>query len=426
MSNKIKLPQGAWFNEREIIITFPTDWQIEVCDSLANKINPLSDNDIKKVFANPIGARTIRETARGKKEVGIVFDDITRGTRVYQLVPYVLEELAQAGINSSQIRFICALGSHGAHTLIDFTKKLGEPIVAKYPVFNHNPFENCKYLGQTSRGTKVSVNAELMKCDLKIGIGCIVPHPMCGYGGGCKIILPGVSSIETIIKNHTLSSSNANNTTNTNDQCADHINPVDVLGTTYENIELQDIKEACRLVRLDFIIDALVNYKCETVDLVVGDPIKAYQSGVKIAKKIYGTSFTSKAEIVVANANFKNSEAVLALAFGIKSLKPGGDIVVIFHTPMGQVTHYTYGSFGRYTGGKLWNPGKALTVDNAGKVILFNPYRNYADEYWFGGYEMVNWASTWKEVMELLSPGRGPGTSVNVFTDATIQYYIGK
>ncbi len=29
MSNKIKLPQGAWFKEEEITITFPSDWQLK-------------------------------------------------------------------------------------------------------------------------------------------------------------------------------------------------------------------------------------------------------------------------------------------------------------------------------------------------------------------------------------------------------------
>ena len=41
-----------------------------------------------------------------------------------------------------------------------------------------------------------------MACDLKIGIGCIVPHAFSGFGGGGKIILPGVSHIDSIAYNH--------------------------------------------------------------------------------------------------------------------------------------------------------------------------------------------------------------------------------
>ena len=37
-----------------------------------------------------------------------------------------------------------------------------------------------------------------MQYDLKIGIGGMVPHPMAGFGGGSKIILPGLAGIDTV------------------------------------------------------------------------------------------------------------------------------------------------------------------------------------------------------------------------------------
>lgn len=191
MTNSISLPQGAWFNEFELKIDFPSNWRMNLCDSPADSMPPISNDRIKEAFSNPIGTKSIRELARGKKEVGIIFDDISRGTKLAQLVPFVLDELHEAGIGDDQIRFICSLGNHGAHTRIDFVKKLGEPVVERYPVFNHNPYENCTHLGKTSRDTEVSVNSELMKCDLKIGMGCIVPHPFNGFGGGGKILFPG-------------------------------------------------------------------------------------------------------------------------------------------------------------------------------------------------------------------------------------------
>ena len=36
-----------------------------------------------------------------------------------------------------------------------------------------------------------------MECDLKIGVGCIYPHPIAGFSGGAKIILPAVCGVET-------------------------------------------------------------------------------------------------------------------------------------------------------------------------------------------------------------------------------------
>ena len=74
---------------------------------------------------------------------------------------------------------------------VDFAKKLGEETLSRFPVYNHNPFVNCVYVGTTSYGTEVFINAEVMKCDLKITIGSIVPHIFAGFGGGSKIIMPG-------------------------------------------------------------------------------------------------------------------------------------------------------------------------------------------------------------------------------------------
>ncbi len=112
-----------------------------------------------------------------------------------EIVPYVLEELAAAGVDDENIQFICALGTHGAHTAIEFGMKLGKDVIARYNVYNHNPYENCVSLGKTSRGTPLSINTEFMQADLRIAIGSIIPHPTAGYGGGGKIILPGISSI---------------------------------------------------------------------------------------------------------------------------------------------------------------------------------------------------------------------------------------
>jgi nickel-dependent lactate racemase len=68
-------------------------------------------------------------------------------------------------------------------------------VLKRFPVYNHNPFNNCVPIGTTKTfGTEVSINAEVMKSDLKIAIGGIVPHGMTGFGGGGKIILPGVAS----------------------------------------------------------------------------------------------------------------------------------------------------------------------------------------------------------------------------------------
>ncbi len=204
MSNSaiVRLPQLAWYGDNTIEIDFPSSWDVTVCRSGGEEAAALDGDAFRKAFANPIGTSTIRELARGKKRVAILFDDACRPTPVADILPYVLDELSHAGIEDDDVRFIAALGAHGAMDGVALRKKLGDDVMARFLVYNHNPYELCTPLGTTSRGTPVAINTEVMRCDLKIGIGAIMPHLLTGFSGGPKIILPGVAAIETIGVNH--------------------------------------------------------------------------------------------------------------------------------------------------------------------------------------------------------------------------------
>ncbi len=198
----VNVPQMPWYGDTELALEFPDSWDVTTCRMNGQDTPKIGDQEIRAAFDNPIGTPRIAELARGKKDVVILFDDLTRPTRTAELVPYVLEELREGGIRDENIRFISALGAHGVMRLMDYVQKLGLDVVQKYPVYNHNPYENCTYLGKTAHGIEVSVNSEFMACDLKIALGGLVPHPTAGFGGGGKMVLPGVCSIDTILANH--------------------------------------------------------------------------------------------------------------------------------------------------------------------------------------------------------------------------------
>ena len=122
---RVRLPQRAWFGDIEIEIEFPGDWNVSVHGMAADERPLLSDDQIRELIGSPIGSPPLRKLARGCKEIAIIFDDLTRPTPVSRVLPFVLEELSAAGIEDGQIRFIAALGAHGAHDRIDFEKKLG-------------------------------------------------------------------------------------------------------------------------------------------------------------------------------------------------------------------------------------------------------------------------------------------------------------
>ena len=408
-SKKAVIPILAWYGDEELELEFPESWDVTVCKMKGHEAPPLSDAAIRKAFDNPIGTKTIRELARGKKEVAILFDDMSRATPTAVLIPYILEELAAAGIPDDNIRFIAAIGAHGSMNGIDFRKKLGDEVMGRFLVYNHNPYENCTPLGVSSQGTPISINSEFMACDLKIGIGSIVPHPY-GFGGGSKIILPGIASMETIASNHNRLA----------------LTPTVAIGKLDSNIILQDIVEAARMAGLDVKVDAILNLKREVTALFVGDPVEEHVEGVKLAAEHYATDMVRDADIVVANCFAKANEMLLAPPVVSPLLSPkGGDMVLVVVTPEGQINHYFDRSFGRNFGGQGWGPlsRKTSLPKNTKKLTIMAPYSDKVGADWVAPYELVNWAKTWQEVIQDLKNRHGNKAKVAVIPDATMQYF---
>jgi len=409
MSIRVRLRQMPWYGDTEFEIDFPDSWDVNVCHMHGHDAPALSTAAIKKAFANPIGAKTIKELARGKKEVVVIFDDMSRPTPVAQLVPYVLAELTAAGIPDDNIRFISAPGAHGTMNAEDFRKKLGDEVVGRFLVFNHNPYENLTYLGKTSRGTPVYINSEVMSCDLKIAIGCIVPHPLSGFGGGGKIILPGVAGYETIHVNHSTFAPS----------------PLCGIGECHNNPFKQDVDETARMAGLDIKIDAILNMKREMCALFVGDVTTAHNEGVKVACEHYATDMVGDADIVVANCYMKANEIILAPLIAASVLKlGGGDMVVIFNTPEGQIPMFWTRSWGKNMGGRGWYPRQKLPP-NTRRLTIMTPYAERAGVDCIAPAKLINWRKTWSEVLSELKDTYRTSAKVVVLPDVTVQYFPG-
>lgn len=413
IKNSVSVPQGAWYDEKDVELYFPERWELTVCHMNGYNAPKIDKAGIQRAFSNPINSKTIKELAYGKKNVVILFDDISRPTKTSEIVPFVLKELAEAGVDKDNIQFICALGSHGALGIQDFINKLGEEIPGKYNVYNHNPWENCSYIGTTSRGTEVSINTEFVNADLKIGIGAILPHQGVGFGGGGKIILPGIASIETIAHNHGPVRNEAQRT---------GVDAKTGMGNYEHNAQCLDIEEACRLSGLDIQIDVIVNEHRDTVAVFVGEPSSQYYEGVKLAKPHYWSPLPDKPDIVVVNCNAKANETLIGSVVA-QSLLPdsGGTVVMVSNNPIGEVCHYLRRKFGNHLAGRLWRePALSKKVH---KFIMLSPHKDKAGEGWLAPDGEITWVNTWDKVLAILNNDYPGKARIAVVPDGTIQYF---
>jgi nickel-dependent lactate racemase len=405
---KFHLPQLLWYGNTTAEIELPDDWEVEYCPMRGAKRSPLKQEEIEAVVLNPAGTPRLKTLARGKKSAVIIFDDMTRPTRTYEIAPIILAELQAGGIREENITFVCALGTHGALTMNEFRKKLGDGIPQRFRVFNHNIYENCIAVGNTARGTKLMINREVMESDLKIAVGCVTAHAQVGFSGGGKMLLPGVAHVDSIAHYHLQVEAMAKETTG--------------LGKHENNILRQEIDEAAGMVGLDFAVSVLFNERGAATDVFAGELFEVHAKAVALAQEVYDTDpIPCNKELVIANAFAKANEMTISIRLGVFALKDfTGTVVVIANSPEGQVVHYLLGRFGKEYGGRQY-PVKAIPPNI--NLIIMAPYLDKTFGDWLENPEVITWTKNWEQTLELLNGRFGPGTRAAVVPNATMQYF---
>lgn len=411
----VSLPILAWHGDEQLLLHFPAGWEINLCPMNGASIPPLNETLIQEALQNPVGSTALSKLAVRKKDVVIIFDDLKRPTPVSCIIPPVLEELAKAGIKDKQITFVAGIGAHDPMSRDQMVKKLGQDVVERFLVFNHNVYDNLVEIGKTSRGIPVWINRQVMSCDLKIGIGTAIPHIIAGYGGGAKILIPGVAGLQTIIANHALAMIGAAQPPNQARR-----NPA--LGHLENNAVRADMEEGARIAGLDFKIDVVVNAKREIIGLFAGDFVQSHRAACSFAEKVYDTNPVKDADIVVSNAYPIEGRALKALWPAAVSLKEGGDFVLVLQCPEGQAVHYLSDRFGRDYGGKMWRPFQAFSAVGAKRIFVLSSFHSQKDKEWLGQQGEVIWVKEWNQIMEPLRQDYGAGTRVAIYPYATIQY----
>ena len=409
----IHIPIKAWYGDEEMELSFPEAWEVEECRMVGHDTPALSDDGLREALRQPLGTQPLREMARGRKQVVILFDDLTRPAPTWRILPFVLEELLEADIADDRIRFVGAFANHAAMSQEDFVKKLGKEVVERFRVYNHNPYENLVDLGKTSQGTPVLINREVMDCDLKIGIGGLIPHQGAGFGGGAKLVLPGVAGIASADHNHRVV---ANLGREESDKKESR------LGKIEGNPIRQDIEEAVAKVGLDLKIDLLINNRREIVDVFAGDFITQHRAGVEKAKKLYATPIAEECDIVITNAFPIENQATKGVWPGDLSLKEGGTAVVVAQSVEGQALHYLGGRFGSDYGGRNWKKNENLTIPKAGRLLICSSYLSRTDLDTFGPANKVVPCANWEETLAQLQAAYPQKAKVAVYPYAAIQY----
>jgi lactate racemase len=305
------------YSGRKIDFALPPEWNVLSSQDCAKA--PLADNaarEVERALDNPIGSPPLEKLARPGMKVVVLFDDMQRPTPAGLAFPAVLNRLNAAGVPDERISAICALGTHPAPSPEQIGKKIGKECLdrLKDRVFVHDSQSSENVLiGRTSRGTSVETNRHVAEADLVVGIGTCMPHPYSGYGGGCKIFMPGVCSYRTIGEHHY--------SWLRNKSCK--LNVLD--GNPY----YEEIVEIARLGGLAFKIDFLLNESYQVIRVFAGDPVQEHRQAAEYATTIFQVSLPRQADVVITSASPLEIgvQATKSLLNSRLAVKTGGTII---------------------------------------------------------------------------------------------------
>jgi nickel-dependent lactate racemase len=277
---------------------------------------------ISEALEHPIGSARLRELLPPGQKVAIMASDLTRPCPSAELLPLVLEELADAGVREEDVLIVAALGLHREMTPTELEHMAGPDVYRRIQVINHNP-QDVVYLGTTQRGTPVEVFRPVVEADFRVCLGNVEFHYFVGYSGGAKAIIPGCASNRTVTANH-----------------AWMVHPDAVGGSYVGNPVRADLEEAAAMVGVDFILNVVVDAQHRIVAAVAGDGIAAHRVGCDWIAQRGKVAIPEQGDIVlVSPGGFPKDvnlyQAQKGLDNAALAVRPGGIIILVAECPEG-------------------------------------------------------------------------------------------
>ena len=289
------------------------------------------DRAILTALDQPVAGPSFSERLADAERVLILTDNYARLTPARIILPPILRKIKDAG---KKVEILVANGLLREMTETELKRKFGQEILdSDVPVYQSKAAEtwDFEFVGVTNYGTPVSVHRRMLEADLSLSI-TMTQATLWGYGGGGSMILPGISSFESIEWNHRMM---------TCPTCAVGYEPP-------LNRMREDIEDATRMSGLDMSLLAILNPELEIIELTAGETIAAHRASVEKYQKHYafdlGTISGDSLDVAITGS-FPGDRFFAHSCWPIANLDhfvhDGGTIILATPAP-GGLAHYSY------------------------------------------------------------------------------------
>lgn len=324
---KYQLPYGNGFQE----VTLPEEKVLY--DIHGNKADVLEDITAATLAAVrcPIASQPLQKVVRKGDKVAVIVSDVTRLVRTAEFLPVIISEINAAGVPDEDITIIVATGTHRAHTHDEDIAVCGKDIVKRIKIHQHDSRNNEELtdLGVTSFGTPILIDSYVAEADKVIITGAVSLHPMAGFGGGRKAVMPGVSGHATIMHNHAIALA---------PKVGDGCNPLCETGLLEGNPLHEDMVEVTKKLDPAFLVNMVFTPEGKLHEVVAGHWYKAWEKGCKDLVAMAGVPIKELADVVFASAGgspkdmnlYQSCKAHMNAVFAVKK---GGILILTLECP---------------------------------------------------------------------------------------------
>jgi nickel-dependent lactate racemase len=272
---------------------------------------------VLRALRSPLDSPPLADVVRPGDRVAIAVCDGTRPQPRRDMLLPLLAELAH--VPPAQITILIATGTHRANTPGELRAMLGEDIVERYRIVNHEARDAGTLAPAcvTTSGIAVSLNRVFLESDIRITTGVVEPHFFAGFSGGPKMVAPGLAGLATVLELHNAARIGHPNAT---------------WGLIDGNPIQEDVRDIARRVGVHFAVDVTLNRRKAVAGVFAGNLFAVHAAACAQARADAMRTVSRPFDVVVtSNSGYPLDQnlyqAVKGLSAAARIVKPGGTII---------------------------------------------------------------------------------------------------
>lgn len=306
------------YGETQIYVAVDIEHLLGIAEPQNRVPDRSSQQIIEEALLEPYGGRTIESYIEPGCTVSIALEGTIPPNLATILLSTIVKQLVEQIVPKERITILIGNGvSSNSYPKLLETLNSNDEISGVNIIEHTRDTRNLVDIGITNQGTPVKMNSKYYDASLKIAIGRTQIDPYTGFSGAYSAIVPGISSMETVLENrrHIFKRQSKRGIV--------ELNPIK-----------EDAIEAVKMVGIDFAINLVLNYNDQLLRVYTGEFEESWGRACTELGGFYEIDVESGADVVLVSAggiSYDRSlySSIWALDSASMKVKRNGAIVLL-------------------------------------------------------------------------------------------------